>query len=589
MKGNFITRILIVTIFISVSITLIAQQGCPTSEQYYTNQNQVDSFLIKYPTCTTLLTKVTVSGPGIMNLNGFKNLKNIYIGGFHIENCPSLQSFSGLDSVKILAALNITGAIHMDTLFAWPALDFINLRIKDNNSIKSLKGLYSVRQNREIFLENTVVKNLNGLAGDSILYDLNLISNPELEDVDAMVNKKTIARIFIENNQKLKQIDGMGYVNNVLDLHIKNNYSLIYLPDFNDIKTINNIMIRDEPAKTNITNIPRFKGLKSAKEVIIFGLHKTGNFNGFDSLETVEKLYFQILGSVVFEGFNQLKKAGSIVFTDGKIENITAFQNLEELNGFTVTSCGYLKNINGFGKVKKMNGLSFGYNHINFEKMDCFTSLEEITKDLQMENNQKMHSVYFPKLRKIGGKIHIQNNRRLESIEGLSALEEVGALYITGNDVLASLRPLEKLDWRLLDYIQLRINYACTDCAIPPICSYLQNTTDWDFFDKIELNGEKCGSVEEILANCETSSTNQEYKKIIFLAQSTPDVLTVYDPQGIIENMSIFTIQGQKINVAFDKGENVTQIPTDNLRSGIYLFHYQSKEGNSFTKKWVKM
>lgn len=589
MKNKGFTSGIFLLIGIFICINLKAQVGCPTDPQFYTKQNQVDSFHIKYPACTTLHMKVTLAGPDITNLSGFRNVKNIYIGGLHLENCSALNSFHGLDSVKILAGLHISGAIDMDTLFAWPDLDFINLRIKDNQTIKSLRGLHTVAQNREIFLENTMIKNLNGLSGDSVLFDLNLKSNPELENIDAMVNKKTIARIFIENNQKLHRIDGIGYVRQVMDLHIKDNFSLTYLPDFNDIKAINNIMIRDEPAKTNITNIPRFKGLKSAKDIILFGLHKVGNYNGFDSLEVAEKLYFQVLGSVVFEGFNRLKKAGSVVFTDGKIENINAFQNLEELSGFTVTSCGYIRKINAFGKVKKLNGLYFGYNHINFERLDCFTSLEEITKDLQMENNQKMHSVYFPKLRKIGGELYMQNNRRLNSIEGLLTLEEVGSIKLNHNDNLKSLLGLDNINHEKLKYVHLFYNDSLNLCSVKSICRYLDGKTIWHQSDKIEGNFNGCRTVEEILSNCETSQTENAGQPIIRLTNPVHETLELQIGSVGIKTMGLYTIYGGEIKApVVSQGEN-HHFDVGHLRPGVYLLQYVTGNGKSGTIKWVKM
>lgn len=582
--------LLTAALWVAVVLSLQAQIGCPVTEQYYTKQSQVDSFLIKYPLCENVTAKITLFGPEINNLSGFQNVKALFIGGLHLEECESLSSFAGLEKVSYLAGLNIRGKTGIDTLKSWPALDYLHLRIQNNSTIKSLAGLASVEKVREVFLENTKIKNLDGIAGDSVLFDLNLKSNTDLEEVNALTNKKEISRIFIENNTKLKHIDGLSNVKKMMDLHIKENHEMTRLPDFNEVRTINNILLRDDPAKSKIGNIPRFEKLKQARDINIFGLYKPEAFHSFDSLETVETVSIQAVGAINITGFSKLIKAkGWGITTCGKLEKIKVLENLEEIESFGVGSCGVLKELRGLGKVKKLTYLGFSYNHINFERLDCFTSLEEITKDLQMENNQKMQSVYFPKLRKIGGKIHLQNNRRLESIEGFGALEEVGAIYITGNEILKSLKPLEKIDWRLLDYIQLRINYACTDCSIPPVCEYLKNTTDWDFFDKIELNGLNCKSVQEILENCETSDTENETQPAIRIANPVYETL---DIQGIgeeIKTLELYSIEGTKVRASMQTAGDTRQYNVSHLRPGMYLLHFMTNDQKTGTIKWIKM
>lgn len=583
--------LLTAALWAAVSTTLSGQIGCPVTEQYYTKQSQVDSFLIKYPLCENVTAKITLFGPEINNLSGFQNVKALFIGGLHLEECESLGSLTGLEKVSYLAGLNIRGKVGIDTLKAWPALDYLHLRIQNNSTIKSLAGLASVEKVRELFLENTKIKNLDGIAGDSILFDLNLKSNTELEEVNALTNKKEISRIFIENNTKLKHIDGLNNVNKIMDLHIKENHEMTRLPDFNEVRTINNIFLRDDPAKSKIVNIPRFEKLKQAKDITIFGLYKAETYTGFDSLSICGKLLLQNLGAISIKGFQKLEEIYSLgLISCGRLENVEAFENVTIVNsGIGIASCGVLKLISGLNNIKKLYGLVFSYNHINFERLDCFTSLEEITKDLQMENNQKMHSVYFPKLRKIGGKIHLQNNRRLESIEGFGALEEVGALYITGNEVLQSLKPLEKLDWRLLDYIQLRINYACTDCSIPPVCEYLKNTTNWDFFDKIELNGANCKTALEILENCETTDTENETQPSIRITNPVYETVEVHGITEEIKTVELYSIEGTKIRASMQTAGDTRQYDVSHLRPGMYLLHFMTNNQKTGTIKWIKM
>ncbi|CAG5017736.1 hypothetical protein DYBT9275_05836 [Dyadobacter sp. CECT 9275] len=78
-------------------LSLQALAQCPTGDQSFYNQTDVNDFLADYPDCEELPGRVLIEGSGITNLNGFKNLT--YIDGVLRIAETGLGDLTGLDWV----------------------------------------------------------------------------------------------------------------------------------------------------------------------------------------------------------------------------------------------------------------------------------------------------------------------------------------------------------------------------------------------------------------------------------------------------------------------------------------------------------
>lgn len=582
-------------LLLAVGISVKAQIICPVTEQNYTKQSQVDSFITRFPQCYKVSVKIRLSGPDIKNLEGFRNITIVQTRGLYIHNCDSLRSFHGLRNITILDGLFVSGNTGMDTLIAWPALEILNLSLINNTNFGSLEGLKSVPKIRILHLENTVLKNLNGINGDTLLFSLTLMANRFLENIDALSNKTQISNIVIESNHKLSNLDGLNNLNFILDLVIKDNYEIQKLPEFDKIKSVNNIIITDNKFLSKVTNIPGFRQLKTAKNIIINGLSNAQNLTGFDSLKTVETIEIQHNGITELKGFSTLHTFRSMVISYcPNLKSVNGFQSLEKfplfsLNSISITSNEKLVDVQGFGKIKKIYFLVFSQNNSYTKELDCFQSLEEIIGILFIEDNLNLASFRFPVLKKIGIELSIGNNKKLQNLDGISSLESIGAIKINHNDVLTDLQPLGKINSERLGYVQIMNNQSCSICSVKPICEYFQSKTTLHVNDKIEGNSTGCNSVEEILNNCEITDTENETLPYLHLTNPVYETLEIQGVTAEIKTLELYSIEGTKVRASIQTEGDTQQYDVSHLRPGMYLLHFMTNNQKTGTIKWIKM
>lgn len=68
----------------------------------FESQAAIDNFATNYPGCTRV-SRITISGSDITNLDGLSGIRSLAYGGINFINCPLLNDIKGLS--------NITGSI----------------------------------------------------------------------------------------------------------------------------------------------------------------------------------------------------------------------------------------------------------------------------------------------------------------------------------------------------------------------------------------------------------------------------------------------------------------------------------------------
>lgn len=194
-------------------LSAITWGQCPTGNLTLTTQNQVDSFSINYPGCTSMLYKLTISGTDIDDLSMLSQLT--FIKELEVNN-TSIPSFNGL--------ANLTNCL--------------SLKIIDNGSLVSLSGLENITSLAwYLYIQNNnSLVSLSGLDGiGSIGTSLLVVNNNSLTSLSGLDNISSVNTfVSIYANQSLANFAGLSSLTDIGSyLTIVNNNSLTSLSDLN--------------------------------------------------------------------------------------------------------------------------------------------------------------------------------------------------------------------------------------------------------------------------------------------------------------------------------------------------------------------
>lgn len=213
---------------------------CPPGGVTFTNQAQVDNFIIQYPNCTEINGDVVIDEADITSLAGLANITAI-TGGLEIREVEGLESLDGLENLETVGTdlvlrevedleniealsslvsvggeLTIRSCPELVTLDGLENLTTVGLGliIRDCESLISIEGLTSVEYVGEI---------------------LEVVENPILESLAGLENVTTIiggdeGALVIEGNDALTSLEGFGNAETVMTggVTISTNGSLSY-------------------------------------------------------------------------------------------------------------------------------------------------------------------------------------------------------------------------------------------------------------------------------------------------------------------------------------------------------------------------
>src|SRR5690606_12856443 len=131
---------------------------------YFTNQNQIDQFIINYPNCQEYYGEIRIEGYSITNLDGLMNLNSIN-GVFYISNTPNLNSISGLNNIEHLGETSISGTGLTSIENAFSNLTSISgrLMIRSNSNLQYINDFDNLQIVNEITIDlNNNLTEING-------------------------------------------------------------------------------------------------------------------------------------------------------------------------------------------------------------------------------------------------------------------------------------------------------------------------------------------------------------------------------------------------------------------------------------------
>ena len=213
---------------------------CPPGGVTFTNQAQIDNFIIQYPDCTEINGDVVIDEANITSLAGLANITSI-TGALEIREVEGLENLDGLENLETVGTDLILREVE----------DLENIEALE--SLTSVGGEFTVRSCPELVtldgLENLTTVGLGliirdcgslisieGLTSVEYVGDiLEVVENPILESLAGLENVTTIiggeeGALVIEGNDALTSLEGFGNPETVMTggITISTNGSLSY-------------------------------------------------------------------------------------------------------------------------------------------------------------------------------------------------------------------------------------------------------------------------------------------------------------------------------------------------------------------------
>ncbi len=326
---------------------------CPIGDVILLNQNQVDQFIIDYPTCTEIDGNLFVTG-SLNDLSPLSNLVTIH-GDFSLSTYSSaLSTLTGIHNIATVdgeLSLYINGTTNITDLTELTALATINSLKIGGSSLTSMTGLENLTSlnggltiNDADNLTNlTGLQNINSIGGDVYLND-NLL----LQDLTLLstISNWNLNQLTISQNNALIDLNGFQNVTSVEKLVVSLNDNLITLNGLNSLTNIganpyyslevsHNQDLQSIAALSNVTSIGG-------------GISMTWNQNliSYDGMQGITNVPYSM--NLSFNG----------------VSDLTGFNNLASTPRLTIDNNPNLTSLNGLENLTTVSGdfFRFAYN-----------------------------------------------------------------------------------------------------------------------------------------------------------------------------------------------------------------------------------
>jgi len=484
--------ILLITLAFLCAQIIFAQ--CPDRNISLTTQEEVDSFAIKYPTCTKLFYGITISETdSIKNLYALENITSIK-GDLSFYGTKVLTSLSGLEKLTSIGGnLSISQNLALVDLSGLDNLVSINgnFQIIKNLALKDLSGLDELFEIGSLSIyENPGLINLSGLEN---LYAINgefrIKDNQALTTLTGLKNLYTIGDNFeVKNNRALTKFVGLKNLNSIEGyLSIADNIALKSLSGLENLSSIsgslgmyNNDLLADLTALQNLTSI--------GGSLSVRGNNALTSLSG---LKNIVPTWLQIEDNMTLTDISSLKN----------IQSVTG--NIEIVNNDALTNLSGLENLKSIGR-----DLHIEDNPVLIE-LSALKNLQSIDDFMSIKNNSSLINLLgLENIDSIGASLRISNNASLKNLMGLEGLQSIKrSLHIQNNVSLTDLSGLDNLDY--ISQLFIYNNPLLNNCSNQFICNYVASDNN----HTIENNTQGCSSSIEIIENCKNLT---QIKSLLF-------------------------------------------------------------------------
>ncbi|UAB76117.1 T9SS type A sorting domain-containing protein [Mesoflavibacter sp. SCSIO 43206] len=379
---------------------------CPTGNVTLASQNEVDNFLVNYPTCTTITGNLLINtNSDISDLSPLANI-NFVTGTFSISG-----SNYGTSNLTTLNGLNIQ--------------EVNSLIINRNQALTEIDALTSLTILNDgglLIYENPVLANLNGLS--------NLVPMGNGNSGEIVGNFWVSDNPLISSLSVFEDITKVGF-----EVQINKMPSLLNLSGLHNITESGSLIISENSGITDLSGLEGFT--KVTTQVVIFRNDNITSLTGLDNLSDVE-------GSFRIEDNNQLQDLTGL----GGLTTVITNFNINAPQFFDISNNDNLTSLNGLSTSLTTIGgdFSFYYNN-NLTDLSALNNITNIVGDLRISNNALMANLNgFQNLLGIGQTLQINSNASLSNLDGLVGLTSIGeTLSLYSNYNLGNINGLSNL------------------------------------------------------------------------------------------------------------------------------------------------
>ena len=387
----------------------------------------------------------------------------------------------------------------------------------------------------DVDISGTDIINVNGLSNvTSIGGYLYVNYCSKLARFTGLSNLTSIGKYLrIFNNKDLISLDGLENLDSIGDyLYIVSNSRLSYLTGLNNLGTINSILIRDNPALTDVSS--------------------------FNKLTWVQYLN---------------------IVSNSSLTDISGFDHLNSVFYLTINYCGKLRRLSGFDTLAEVYSLNISVNPA-LKTIDGFKNLR-FTEDLKLVQNTSLTDLSgFGNLHTVGNYLTFQLNNSLASLVCFHSLAFVGKLYIDACFSLKSLMGLENIQAENIEQIRITNNDSLSDCAITSICEYMAIPAS---LVEIHSNGTGCSSKAEVDTVCRHLSLENSTLNTGFKTYPNPSSqFIMIETERIFKEctLNIFDLSGCTL-IESRINDRKTPVDIGKLPPGIYIVRIMHQEGVS--------
>jgi hypothetical protein len=445
--------------------------------------------------CRTIDGNMTIGANYVDNLVGLEELDTIR-GTLTITPEPfqpwsgpapsapvRLKSLAGLDRLRSVSRLELTGlplatlkelsALQMANEISLAGLDQLQdlrglesvawtvLTIRQNASLRSLDGLRTPAETREVMImTNPKLEDLGPLTQLKYVINLSLSALPALKTLEPLAGLRVIGVLSIDNcnglhdltglagletlrttltvsqNQQLRTLNGLAVRDGVPDATLSDNPLLESIPGLGASDgTFGNVELTNLPALKTLADL---KGLVHGGRLTIRGCDGLSDLSGLSQLQTID--YLELADCLGLQSFN----------------GVDALESISD--GLLIGGLPKLSSAQGFKKLTRAAAMSIGQANA-LQSLVGFESLTSVDA-LSVENNAQLQNLHGLENVSTIQSVDLQNNSSLKSLEGLSAVVELQSLSVFGNVMLTSLQGLNALS--TVEQMMLSSNSALT-------------------------------------------------------------------------------------------------------------------------------
>ena len=228
---------------------------CGEDGLMFFTQQEVDSFPMKYPNCTTIVgglcigncsTPTSQEKSNVHDLGAFKKI--VTIGKYlRIENNGRLRSLHGFEQLKQADEVIVSDNDSLETLAGFIGLKNINgsLAIENDGMLYNLDGLDSlVVVGKDLHLSNNI--SLSGFDGIRNLNQVNenvvLVRLPEMENLNFIKKIKKFSGLTIVANNGLEDLTGLEHLEDTnIELQVLGNKNLKNLKGLENLQSLRSL------------------------------------------------------------------------------------------------------------------------------------------------------------------------------------------------------------------------------------------------------------------------------------------------------------------------------------------------------------